>query len=385
MIQTVALIVAGGRGKRAGGGIPKQYRMLGGASLLQHTIAPFAAHPRIDAIRVVIHRDDADLYAMAAAAFDLLAPVDGGATRQDSARNGLESLSDLAPTNVLIHDAARPFVTSGTIKRVIDALSDTTPAAIAAMPVVDTLKRTDAGARVTQTVDRTNLWGAQTPQGFRFAEILAAHRDMTGRELTDDAAVAEAAGLPVRLVPGDAGNIKLTLPEDFARGERLLAPHGGEYRTGTGFDVHPFEAGDHVVLCGVKLAHEYGLAGHSDSDVGLHALTDALLGTVGAGDIGAHFPPGDPQWRGVDSAVFLRRAVQIVGAHGAIIRHVDVTLICEAPKIGPHREAMRARLAEILDLDIARVSVKATTTDGLGFLGRGEGIAAQAAATIMLP
>jgi len=385
MTQTVALIVAGGRGKRAGGGIPKQYRMLGGESLLQRTIAPFAAHPRIDAIRVVIHRDDADLYAVATAAFNLLAPVDGGATRQESARNGLESLRNLAPTNVLIHDAARPFVTPDTIERVIDALSDTAPAAIAAMPVVDTLKRTGPGARVTETVDRTGLWGAQTPQGFRYAAILAAHRDMAGRELTDDAAVAEAAGLPVRLVPGDAGNIKLTLPEDFARGERLLVPRGGEYRTGTGFDVHPFEAGDHVMLCGVTLAHEYGLAGHSDSDVGLHALTDALLGTVGAGDIGAHFPPGDPQWRGVDSAVFLRHAAQIVKAHGAIIRHVDVTLICEAPKIGPHRETMRARLAEILALDIARVSVKATTTDGLGFLGRGEGIAAQAAATIMLP
>jgi 2-C-methyl-D-erythritol 4-phosphate cytidylyltransferase/2-C-methyl-D-erythritol 2,4-cyclodiphosphate synthase len=332
MTQTVALIVAGGRGKRAGDGIPKQYRMLGGASLLAHTIAPFAAHPRIDAIRVVIHRDDADLYALATAGFDLLAPVDGGETRQGSARNGLESLCDLAPANVLIHDAARPFVTPGTIERVIDALSDATPAAIAAMPVVDTLKRTSASGQVIQTVDRTDLWGAQTPQGFRYAAILAAHRDMAGQGLSDDAAVAEAAGLPVQLVPGDAGNFKLTMPEDFTRGARLLAPRGGEYRTGTGFDVHPFEAGDHVVLCGVTVPHDRGLAGHSDSDVGLHALTDALLGTVGAGDIGAHFPPSDPQWRGVDSAVFLRHAAQIVAARGAIIRHVDITLICEADR-----------------------------------------------------
>ena len=384
MTKTVALIVAGGRGKRAGGGIPKQYQMLGGTPLLAHAIAPFAAHPRIDAVRVVIHRDDADAYASATAGFELLAPVDGGAARQDSARNGLESLRPIAPTNVLIHDAARPFVTPGVIGRVIDALSDATPAAIAAIDVVDTLKRADADLHVTETVDRAHLWGAQTPQGFRYTDILAAHREMAGRDLSDDSAVAEAAGLTVRLVPGDAANIKFTLPEDFARGERMLAG-SGEYRTATGFDVHPFEAGDHVVLCGVTLPHDRALAGHSDSDVALHALTDALLGTVGAGDIGVHFPPGDPQWRGVDSAVFLRHAAQLVGARGAIIRHVDVTLICEAPKIGPHRDAMRARLAELLALDIDRVSVKATTTDGLGFLGRGEGIAAQAAATIMLP
>ena len=385
MTQTVALIVAGGRGERAGGGVPKQYRMLGGTPLLARAIAPFAAHPRIDAVRVVIHRDDAAAYASATAAFALLAPVDGGATRQDSARKGLESLREIAPANVLIHDAARPFVTPDTIERVIDALSDTVPAAIAALAVVDTLKRADAESRVTATVPRANLWSAQTPQGFRYAAILAAHRDQAGQGLSDDAAVAEAAGMPVRLVTGDADNFKLTRPEDFARGERMLAARGGEYRTGTGFDVHPFEAGDHVVLCGVTLPHDRALAGHSDSDVGLHALTDALLGTVGAGDIGAHFPPGDPQWRGVDSAVFLRHAAALVGARGAIIRHVDVTLICEAPKIGPHRETMRARLAAILALDIDRVSVKATTTDGLGFLGRGEGIAAQAAATILLP
>ena len=384
MTQTVALIVAGGRGERAGEGIPKQYRMLAGMPLLRRSIAPFAAHPRIDAVRVVIHPDDAAAYASATAAFDLLAPVDGGATRQESARNGLESLAAIAPANVLIHDAARPFVTQGVITRVIDALSDTAPAAIAAMAVVDTLKRADGDGCVTQTVDRAHLWVAQTPQGFRYAAILAAHRDMAGQNLSDDAAVAEAAGMPVRLVTGDAGNFKLTLAEDSARAERILAA-AGEYRTGTGFDVHPFEAGDHVVLCGVKLPHDRGLAGHSDSDVGLHALTDALLGTIGAGDIGAHFPPNDPQWRGADSAVFLRHAVKLVNARGGVIRHVDVTLICEAPKIGPHREAMRARLAEILALEIDRVSVKAITTDGLGFLGRGEGIAAQAAATILLP
>ncbi|MDA0664446.1 MAG: bifunctional 2-C-methyl-D-erythritol 4-phosphate cytidylyltransferase/2-C-methyl-D-erythritol 2,4-cyclodiphosphate synthase [Proteobacteria bacterium] len=384
-METVALIVAGGRGVRAGGGMPKQYRPLAGRPLLRHTIACFARHPEIDAIRVVIHPDDAALYAAAASGFDLLAPVHGGALRQDSSRNGLESLVEHNPVNVLIHDAARPFADAGVISRVIGALSDDTPAALAALPVSDTLKRADAQARVTGTVDRAALWRAQTPQGFRYAAIIAAHRAMAGRDLTDDAAVAEAAGLAVQLVPGSPDNIKVTMPEDFSYGERYLAAGatGGEYRTATGFDVHPFKPGDHVMLCGVNVPHDFGLAGHSDSDVGLHALTDALLGTIGAGDIGSHFPPSDPQWRGADSAVFLSHAAKLVNAAGATLRHVDVTLICEVPKIGPHRDAMREKLAAILALPIDRISVKATTTDGLGFLGRREGIAAQAAATVM--
>jgi 2-C-methyl-D-erythritol 4-phosphate cytidylyltransferase/2-C-methyl-D-erythritol 2,4-cyclodiphosphate synthase len=386
-MDTVAIIVAGGRGVRARGGLPKQYRQLGGQPLLRRTIACFARHPSVDALRVVIHPDDAGLYAESAAGFDLLPPVHGGAQRQDSSRNGLESLSDLNPVNVLIHDAARPFADEGTIQRVIDTLSDETPAALAAIPVSDTLKRADEADRVAGTVDRTRLWRAQTPQGFRYAAILAAHRSQAGRDLTDDAAVAEAAGLPVKLVPGSPDNIKVTMPEDFSRAERFLAAQAaaGEYRTAAGFDVHPFEPGDHVMLCGVRVPHSHGLAGHSDSDVGLHALTDALLGCIGAGDIGSHFPPSDPQWRGVDSAVFLAHAAQLVANAGAVLRHVDVTLICEAPKVGPHREVMRARLAEILGISIDRVSVKATTTDGLGFLGRREGIAAQAAATVWLP
>ena len=386
-METVALIVAGGRGDRAGDGIPKQYRPLGGIPLLRHTISRFAEHPAVDAICVVIHPDDAALYAESAAGFDLLPPVHGGQQRQDSVRNGLECLRQLNPGNVLIHDAARPFVSAETISRVIETLSDTQPAALAAVPVSDTLKRADGTAMVTGTVDRTGLWRAQTPQAFRYAAILAAHQAVTGQNLTDDAAVAEAAGLPVQLVPGNPDNIKVTMPEDFSRGERQLAAQnaGGEYRTATGFDVHPFETGDHVMLCGIKIPHDHGLAGHSDSDVGLHALTDALLGTIGAGDIGSHFPPSDLQWRGVDSAVFLAHAAKLVADAGARLRHVDLTLICEAPKVGPHREKMRNRLAEILDLSIDRVSVKATTTDGLGFLGRREGIAAQAAATVVFP
>lgn len=381
MTGTIALIVAGGRGVRAGGGTPKQYRGLAGAPLLRHTVARFARHARIDGVCVVIHPDDRALYDTAVAGYALLDPVHGGATRQDSCRNGLEALERLGPRNVLIHDAARPFVNAGTIDRVIDTLSDNTPAVLAAVPVADTLKRAGTDNRVKATVDRDGLWHAQTPQGFRYAAILAAHRDAAGWNLTDDAAVAEAAGLTVSLTPGNAENIKVTTTDDFGLGERLLG--AADLRTGTGFDVHPFEDGDHVTLCGVKVPYDRGLKGHSDSDVGLHALTDALLGTIGAGDIGTYFPPSDPQWRGADSSVFLAHAARLVSERGGTIRHIDLTLICEAPKIGPHREAMRARLADLLSLEIDRVSVKATTTDGLGFLGRGEGVAAQAAATVL--
>jgi 2-C-methyl-D-erythritol 4-phosphate cytidylyltransferase/2-C-methyl-D-erythritol 2,4-cyclodiphosphate synthase len=383
MSETLALIVAGGRGVRAGGGIPKQYRMLAGEPLLRHTVRAFASHPLIDGICVVIHPDDKALYDTAAAGFDLIEPAFGGANRQDSCRNGLEALLDRNPKNVLIHDAARPFVDAEAIRRVVETLSDTVPAAVAAVPLADTLKRADDNKLVQMTVDRNNLWRAQTPQGFRYKAISAAHQSASGQNLTDDAAVAEAAGLPVILTLGNPENIKVTTPEDFTVADRSLSPAAPDFRTGTGFDVHPFEDGDHVMLCGVKIPHDHGLAGHSDSDVGLHALTDALLGTICAGDIGSHFPPSDPQWRGVDSAVFLKHAADLVAEQNGAIRHIDLTLICEAPKVGPHREVIRARLAEILALPIERVSVKATTTDGLGFLGRREGIAAQATATVL--
>ncbi|MCH7711291.1 MAG: bifunctional 2-C-methyl-D-erythritol 4-phosphate cytidylyltransferase/2-C-methyl-D-erythritol 2,4-cyclodiphosphate synthase [Proteobacteria bacterium] len=385
-----ALIVAAGRGERFGHEVPKQYLPLAGAPVLRHSAATFTANPGIGAVRVVIHEDDRDRYAEAVAGLDLLAPVTGGATRRESVRLGLESLAELAPDRVLIHDAARPFVDTATIARVIAAL-DHAPGAIAAVPLSDTLKRGD-GARIIETVPRQGLWRAQTPQAFRFADILAAHRAFAagepGDEPTDDAAIAERAGLTVSLVAGSEENFKLTTPEDLERAERLLGAAKGDVRTGLGFDVHGFGDGrdgrQHLMLCGVKVPHDATLTGHSDADVGLHALTDALLGAIGAGDIGEHFAPDDPKWRGADSAIFLRHAVGLIADRGGEIGHVDITLICEKPKIGPHRADMRARIAGLLGIAPDKVNVKATTTDGLGFLGRGEGIAAQAVATVRL-
>jgi len=382
MTDCVALVVAAGRGMRAGGGVPKQYRALAGSSVLRFSLDAFAAHPRVGAVRAVIHPDDRTLYDAAASGLDLLAPVAGGSTRQESVRLGLESLAALAPRHVLIHDGARPFVDAGIIDRTLDALAQT-PAAIAAVPLADTLKRGVDG-RVGATVDRAGLWRAQTPQGFHFDKILAAHRAAAGAELTDDAAVAERAGLDVALVMGSEANMKLTTDDDLRRAERLVATPA-EPRVGTGFDVHRFGPGDHVWLCGLKIAHTHGLIGHSDADVALHALTDAILGAIGAGDIGQHFPPSDPRWRGKESAHFLAHAAQLARAQGGRIAHVDVTIICERPKVGPHRTAMAARVAEILGLPVARCSVKATTTEGLGFTGRAEGLAAQAVATVMMP
>jgi len=381
--KTAALIVAAGRGQRFGGALPKQYATLAGVPLLRHTLCAFAAHPAVATVRAVIHPDDRPLYEAAAAGLDLAEPVAGGASRQDSVLRGLESLAGDPPARVLVHDGARPFVSAAVIDRVLSALDDS-PGAIAALPVVDTLKRGAAG-RVAGTQDRAGLWGAQTPQGFRYADILAAHRQAAGEELTDDAAVAERAGLAVALVEGSRENMKVTSQEDLAVAERWLRGAQAETRVGQGFDVHAFGPGDHVTLCGVRVAHDAGLVGHSDADVGLHALTDAILGALGAGDIGSHFPPSDPQWKGADSGKFLQHARDLVAAEGGRLLHLDVTLICERPKIGPHRDAMVARIAALLDLPAARVSVKATTTEKLGFTGRGEGIAAQAVATIELP
>lgn len=381
MTGCVALIVGAGRGVRFGGEIPKQYLDLGGRMVLRHSLERFLTHPGVDAVRAVIHADDRDLYDAAASGLDLLDPIGGGATRQDSVRLGLESLETLAPETVLIHDAARPFVNSRMISRVIDAL-DLNIGAIPAMPVQDTLKRGVNGL-ISATVDRADLWRAQTPQGFRFTEILEAHRRFAGENLTDDAALAEKAGLDVALVAGGEDNVKVTTADDLERANARST--AGEFRTGTGFDVHRFAEGDHVMLCGVRIPHTAGLSGHSDADVGLHALTDALLGAVAEGDIGSHFPPSDERWRGADSAVFLKAAGDMVAARGGRIVNLDVTLICENPKVGPHRDTLRIRIAEILGIEAGRVSVKGTTTERLGFPGRGEGIAAQAAATICLP
>jgi 2-C-methyl-D-erythritol 4-phosphate cytidylyltransferase/2-C-methyl-D-erythritol 2,4-cyclodiphosphate synthase len=371
-----ALIVAAGRGERAGGTVAKQYRRLAGRPMVRRSVEAFAK--RADLIQVVIGADQARDYGAAMQGFDCLPPVGGGATRQQSARNGMEALVAHKPDLVLIHDAARPLVSSALIDRVIAALADA-DAAIPLLAVADTLKRETNGTWTT--IPRQELLRAQTPQGFRFAAILRAHREFATRDLTDDMALAELADLKIASVPGEDTNMKITSPEDFATAERLLSA-GGDFRTGLGFDAHKFGAGDHIWLCGVKIAHDQTLEGHSDADAGLHALTDAILGAIGAGDIGQHFPPTDAKWRGAPSCVFLEHAMTLAREAGGMLVHCDVTLICERPKIAPHRETMRARIAEILGLDIARVSVKATTTEGMGFTGRREGIAAQAVATV---
>jgi 2-C-methyl-D-erythritol 4-phosphate cytidylyltransferase/2-C-methyl-D-erythritol 2,4-cyclodiphosphate synthase len=383
MAGTYAVIVAAGRGHRYGADLPKQYLALAGRPLLHHGAAAFAGHPAIDGVRVVIHPDDRALYDQAVAGLALLEPISGGESRQDSVRLGLLSLEDLKPERVLIHDAVRPLVGADLIERVLAAL-DHTPGAIPALAVSDTLKRDGGDRRIAATVERAGLWRAQTPQGFRYGDILDAHIAAQGRGLTDDAAVAEAAGLAVSLVDGDEGNLKVTNDGDLAR---LAAMFGGrlESRTGMGFDVHAFGPGDHLMLCGVRLEHERGLVGYSDADVGLHALVDAVLGALGAGDIGDHFPPDDPQWRGADSMRFAAHARGLVAAAGGVISHLDVTLACEQPRIGPHRAAMVGRVAEAFSIEIGRVNVKATTTERLGFLGRGEGIAGLAVATLRLP
>ena len=383
MVECVALVVAAGRGERFGGEIPKQYMRLGGEPLLRRTLKAFLDHPAVDAVCPVIHPGDRELFDISAAGLELLEPVAGGATRQESVLLGLESLAGVSPYAVLIHDAARPLVDEGLISRALSALDDV-PAAVPAIPVSDTLKRADAGTAplrlVAGTVDRAGLWRAQTPQAFRFTDILAAHRRLADENLTDDAAVAERAGLAVALVAGSENNLKVTTVDDLDRARRLLG--GGEIRTGIGYDVHRFGPGDHVMLCGVAVPFSFGLIGHSDADVGLHALTDALLGAIGAGDIGSHFPPTDPRWQDAPSATFLRHAGDLVRARQGTILNLDVTVICEKPRITPHRAAMIECIADILELTADRVSVKGTTTEGLGFTGRGEGIAAQGVATL---
>lgn len=392
MRSTIAIIVAAGRGSRAGEGGPKQYRPLAGRAVLARAAEAFLNHPGIEAVRVIIHRDDEALYAEAMAGLlghaKLLPPVFGGAERQDSVRLGLESLKAEAPAKVLIHDAARPFVDAAVISRVIRAL-DGADGAIAALPVFDTIKRADGADHpcIADTVPREKLWRAQTPQGFGYAAILAAHRKAAGKTLTDDAAVAEAAGLRVSLAQGSPDNMKITQAEDFGMAEILLGRKRAmyEYRTGHGYDVHQFEPGEATILCGVAIPHSAKLKGHSDADAGMHALTDAILGAIGAGDIGDHFPPSDPQWRGAPSRIFLEKACALVREAGGGVTHCDVTLVCEAPRIGPHRAAMRAALGEIMGLDPSRISVKATTSEELGFTGRREGLAALATATVRLP
>ena len=385
MARIAVIIVAAGRGHRFGGETPKQYLEVHQQPLVRHAVQAFLDHPAIDLILPVIHPDDADILANALGGLDYLEPVAGGAARQDSVRNGLEGLASSAPDYVLVHDAARPMVAPALIDRVIEALQDTS-GVIPGIAVVDTLKRADDDGIITDTVSRDGLWRAQTPQGFKYADLLAAHRSAIGQELTDDAAVMEASGYRVAVVLGDENNIKVTTPDDLMRMEEIMSDDSAQaklvrspsFRIGSGYDVHKLGPGDHVTLCGVKITSERALIGHSDADVALHAVTDAVFGAIADGDIGSHFPPTDSQWRGASSDQFLAYACERMRERGFELSNIDLTIICEKPKIGPHRDAMRARLAEIAQIDVSCVSVKATTTERLGFTGRGEGIAAEA-------
>jgi len=422
--MVAAVVVAAGRGLRVGGDLPKQYRAILGEPVIRPSLATLAGHAGISAVQPVVHPDDTALYRAAVEGLDLLPPVPGGATRQASVRAGLEALQTHRPAPpelVLVHDAARPFASAALITRAIAAAREHA-AAVPVLAIADTVKTVDAAGAVTGTIDRARLRIVQTPQAFRFEPLLDAHRRAlaAGREdFTDDAALAEWAGLEVSTFEGETGNVKLTTPEDFARAEtaklaalervsiwfkpkRALASLAGrifygkpvstfpenalsDVRTGFGFDVHQFGDGDHVMLGGVRISHPRGLSGHSDADVVLHALVDAILGALADGDIGVHFPPSDPQWRGASSDRFFAFAVERLRSRGGRIAHLDVTVVCEAPRVGPHRDAIRARIAEIAGIPIDRVGVKATTSEKMGFTGRGEGMAAFANATIRLP
>ncbi|WP_174296378.1 bifunctional 2-C-methyl-D-erythritol 4-phosphate cytidylyltransferase/2-C-methyl-D-erythritol 2,4-cyclodiphosphate synthase [Sphingomonas bacterium] len=383
--RTVALLMAAGRGARIGGDVPKQYKTIGGKAIVAHAFRALARHPAIDEV-VVVTADD-QRASLAAALGEPAAIVTGGVLRRQSVEKGLAALADDPPARVLIHDAARPFVPGAVIDRLLAALGSHA-GAIPVLPLVDTLARSDrvlGDLRLGDTVDRDALYRVQTPQAFVYEAIVAAHRLWpTDRDVTDDAQMVRDAGQDVAIVAGDMMLDKITHPQDIAAAQARL-DSASETRMATGFDVHRLEAGEDLWLGGVLIPHDRGLSGHSDADVALHALTDALLGTIAAGDIGTHFPPSDPQWKGASSDRFLRHAAALVEAQGGAIVFVDLTLICEEPKIGPHRAAIRARIAALLELDEARVSIKATTTERLGFTGRGEGIAAQACATVRLP
>jgi 2-C-methyl-D-erythritol 4-phosphate cytidylyltransferase/2-C-methyl-D-erythritol 2,4-cyclodiphosphate synthase len=382
-----ALVVAAGRGLRAGGTVPKQYAAVAGEPMVRRSLALLAAHPDIALVQPVIHPDDAELYRQAARGLDVLEPVFGGTTRQASVHAGLEALAARQPDIVLVHDAARPFASPALIARAIAAAKQS-GASVPGLAISDTVKAVDNQGRIVQTVDRTRLRVVQTPQAFAFPALIAAHRkaaEAQRDDFTDDAGLAEWAGMEVSVFAGEEANIKLTTPDDFARAEARYAQARGDVRIGTGYDVHAFGPGDHVMLGGIRIPHTQALSGHSDADVALHALVDAILGALADGDIGAHFPPGDAQWRGASSDRFLSFAAERVRARGGRIAHLDVSFICEAPRIGPYRDAMRARIADIAGVAIDRVAVKATTNEKLGFIGRGEGIAALATATLRLP
>ncbi|MDE1972043.1 MAG: bifunctional 2-C-methyl-D-erythritol 4-phosphate cytidylyltransferase/2-C-methyl-D-erythritol 2,4-cyclodiphosphate synthase [Hyphomicrobiales bacterium] len=386
--RVAAVVVAAGRGHRAGGDMPKQYRQIAGEPVIRPTLSAFLGHPQIAAVQAVIHRDDAEAFQAATAGLkDLLPPAWGGATRQASVHAGLEALRAAAPDVVLIHDAARPFLSATLITRAIEAAREH-GAAVPAIVIADTVKQIDEHELITATLDRNRLRTVQTPQAFAYELIVGAHRraPAAGRDdFTDDAALAEWAGHRVRVFAGEPGNVKLTTSDDFVRAEMLRMAALADVRTGSGFDVHAFTDGDHVMLGGVRIPHTHGVTGHSDADVALHALVDAILGALAEGDIGQHFPPSDPQWRGAASEKFLAFACERVHARGGMIAHLDVTIVCEGPRVSPHRDAIRARIAAIAGIPVGRIGIKATTSEKMGFTGRGEGLVAMATATVRLP
>jgi 2-C-methyl-D-erythritol 4-phosphate cytidylyltransferase / 2-C-methyl-D-erythritol 2,4-cyclodiphosphate synthase len=387
--KIAVVLVAAGRGERAGSVSegPKQYRLIGGRSIIAHTIDALLRHSSIGPIAVVIHPDDEDLFHQSVAAHHQILVVHGGATRQVSTYMGLLALRALSPDFVMIHDAVRPFVDHALLNRIMISL-EKGGGVIPAVAISDTIKQVDSALLILATVPRTHLYGAQTPQAFSYDDILAAHERASAAgslEFTDDASIAEYAGIPVRIVEGSAENVKLTWKRDIEMADQTLSARFPDVRVGNGYDVHAFEKGTHVTLCGVGIPHTAKLSGHSDADVALHALTDALLATRGAGDIGTHFPPSDKKWKGAASRIFVEHAVRLVKDAGGRIANADVTLICEAPKIGPHREAMIMALSGMLGVDPERISVKATTNEKLGFIGRGEGIAAIATVSVVYP
>ncbi len=387
MANVAAVVVAAGRGTRAGGDVPKQFRAIGGEPMLRRALFMLVEHPQIGAVQPVIHPDDVARFRAIAGNDRILAPVFGGATRQASVRAGLEALATRKPDIVLIHDAARPFASQALISRAIETAARA-GAAVPGLRVSDTVKTVDPAGTVERTIDRNTLRLIQTPQAFAFQPLLEAHTRAAAegrQDFTDDAALAEWAGLRVSVFEGESGNVKITNPEDFARAEMERFGALGDLRTGTGIDVHAFGPGDHVWLGGLKIPHTQTLTGHSDADVVLHALVDAILGALADGDIGSHFPPSDPKWKGAASDQFLAFAIERVKARGGQIAHLDVTIVCEAPRIGPRRDAIRASIAALAGLPLPRVAVKATTSEQLGFTGRREGILAHATATVRLP
>lgn len=388
--RIAAVIVAAGTGSRAGGELPKQYQLIGGRPVIWWTVKAFLDHPDITHVQVVTGDGHERLFAAATQGLALPPPVIGGGTRQDSCRSGVEACAAHRPDLILIHDAARPFLSADLITDIIAALARH-DGVVPGLAVADTMKFAPHGV-IERTVDRSHLWVAQTPQGFRYDAIRRAHQralDDDLHQFTDDAAVAEHAGLAVALIAGRLENRKLTTAEDISVADRQLMGHGlsdrPDIRMGQGIDFHQFEAGDSVILCGVAIPHTQKLKGHSDADAALHALTDALLGTLGEGDIGTHFPPSDPQWKGAASAVFLAKAMALITARNGIIANVDITILAEAPKVAPHIPAMKAFLGPLLHLTPDRIAIKATTTEKMGAIGRGQGIAAFATATVRLP